>query len=71
MTQSLNAVSLVSKVAAADPADALDGADVVGVLRPQVPGVRCLDFAVRFLLLLGLLHRPNLLLGQDHPGVLR
>ena len=46
-------------------ADALDVADVAGVLAQEETGVVALDLAVGFFLLLGLLQRDDPRLGQD------
>ena len=51
--------------AATDAPDALQVADVVGVLRTEVARVLGLDLAVRLLVLSGLLERPDLVLGED------
>src|SRR5262245_23765095 len=50
-----------------DPADALQGTDVKGILRAAIAGAFALELAMRLLVSLGLLERGNLGLDQQGP----
>ena len=54
-----------------DPADALDRADIVGVLRSQIARMSGFDLAMRFFFLLGLFHGPYLRFGENLAWLLR
>lgn len=52
-----------------NPADALDGADLVGVLTAQIAWMLRLDLACHFALLFGFLQSLQLGLSQDHRAI--
>lgn len=48
-----------------DPPDALQGADIAGILRAELSRMGRLDFPVRLLFLASFLQRPQLGFSQD------